>query len=58
LIGSFACVPLVYIYPPLLHYKGCAESRLAKAGDIVFIVLGIVMMIYTTGVTLANSFSG
>jgi len=58
LIGSFACVPLVYIYPPLLHYKGCAESRLAKAGDIVFIVLGIGMMIYTTGVTLANSFSG
>lgn len=56
LIGSFACVPLVYIYPPLLHYKGVAESPLAKAGDIVFMVVGIGMMIYTTGVTLANSF--
>ncbi|KAH0238541.1 vacuolar amino acid transporter 3, partial [Aureobasidium melanogenum] len=56
LIGSFACVPLVYIYPPLLHYKGCAESRLEKAGDILFMVIGIGMMIYTTGVTLANSF--
>ena len=28
LIGSFASVPLVYIYPALLHYKGIAESRL------------------------------
>jgi proton-coupled amino acid transporter len=56
LIGSFACVPLVYIYPPLLHYKGVAETRLAKIGDIVFMVVGLVMMVYTTGVTLVNSF--
>lgn len=56
LIGSFACVPLVYIYPPLLHYMGCAESRLAKAGDIVFMVVGTGMMVYTTGVTVVNSF--
>jgi proton-coupled amino acid transporter len=56
LIGSFACVPLVYIYPPLLHYMGCAESRLAKAGDIVFMTVGFGMMVYTTGVTLVNSF--
>ena len=26
LIGAFACVPLVYIYPPYLHLKGMAES--------------------------------
>jgi proton-coupled amino acid transporter len=56
LIGSFACVPLVYIYPPLLHYKGVAESRLVKAGDIVLMVGGVVGMIYTTAVTVINSF--
>ncbi|KER00561.1 hypothetical protein AUEXF2481DRAFT_61259 [Aureobasidium subglaciale EXF-2481] len=56
LIGSFACVPLVYIYPPLLHYKGCAQTRLAKAGDIIFMSIGLGMMVYTTGVTLVNSF--
>lgn len=56
LIGSFACVPLVYIYPPFLHYKGVAESRFAKIGDIAFMVLGLVAMVYTTGVTIANSF--
>ncbi|KAF2429045.1 hypothetical protein EJ08DRAFT_635872 [Tothia fuscella] len=56
LIGSFACVPLVYIYPPLLHYKGIASSRLEKAGDIALMVLGLVCMVYTTAVTLINSF--
>lgn len=56
LIGSFACVPLVYIYPPYLHYKGVAEGKWAKIGDVVFMVLGLAAMVYTTGVTLVNSF--
>ena len=56
LIGSFACVPLVYIYPPLLHYKGIAESRKVKIADIVFMVLGASAMIYTTVITLLTSF--
>lgn len=57
LIGSFACVPLVYIYPPYLHYKGVAEGKWAKIGDIAFMVLGLVAMVYTTGVTIVNSFT-
>lgn len=56
LIGSFACVPLVYIYPPLLHYKGVAETKWAKIGDIALIILGLVCMIYTTCITVVNSF--
>ncbi|GAB7353148.1 hypothetical protein MBLNU459_g3682t1 [Dothideomycetes sp. NU459] len=56
LIGSFACVPLVYIYPPYLHYKGVAESKAARFGDVAFMVLGLAAMVYTTGVTVANSF--
>jgi proton-coupled amino acid transporter len=56
LIGSFACIPLVYIYPPWLHYKGVAASRLAKIGDIVMIVAGVVCMVYTTVITVKNSF--
>jgi proton-coupled amino acid transporter len=56
LIGSFACVPLVYIYPPYLHYKGVAENRLVKVGDITMMVLGFVCMVYTTAITLINSF--
>lgn len=56
LIGSLACVPLVYIYPPYLHYKGVASSRAAKIGDIAFIILGVVGMVYTTTITIVNSF--
>ncbi|GJN79309.1 hypothetical protein PLIIFM63780_002822 [Purpureocillium lilacinum] len=52
LIGSFACVPLVYIYPAYLHYKGAAESSSAKALDVALMVLGIIAMVYTTAVTV------
>ena len=48
LIGSFACVPLVYIYPALLHFKGVAHSKWEKGGDGLLIVVGIVLMVYTT----------
>jgi proton-coupled amino acid transporter len=57
LIGSFACVPLVYIYPPWLHYKGVATSRSQKVGDMVMIVAGFVCMVYTTVITIKNSFA-
>lgn len=56
LIGSFACVPLVYIYPPLLHYKGIAETKLLKTGDMILMTAGFVGMIYTTVITVVNSF--
>lgn len=56
LIGSFACVPLVYIYPPLLHYMGVADKRASRWGDLAFIALGVVGCIYTTVVTVINSF--
>ncbi|EXJ90195.1 hypothetical protein A1O1_03294 [Capronia coronata CBS 617.96] len=56
LIGSVCCVPLVYIYPPLLHYLGVARTQWTKAGDIVFMVLGLACMVYTTIITLQNSF--
>ncbi|KAI8935192.1 hypothetical protein NX059_007783 [Plenodomus lindquistii] len=54
LIGSFACVPLVYIYPAYLHYKGVAERPWAKFGDIAMMLLGLVAMIYTTSITIAR----
>jgi proton-coupled amino acid transporter len=54
LIGSFACVPLVYIYPAFLHYKGVATNRAEKLGDAAMIVVGLVACVYTTCVTLAR----
>ena len=54
IIGSAACVPLVYIYPAFLHYKGVAETRGEKALDIGMMLLGVVAMAYTTLVTVAQ----
>ncbi|KAK1511181.1 transmembrane amino acid transporter [Colletotrichum costaricense] len=56
LIGSFACVPLVYIYPPYLHLKGIAETRNQKICDYALMALGLVGMVYTTAITVATSF--
>ena len=54
LIGCFACVPLVYIYPALLHYKGVAESRWAKVGDLILMAVGFAAMVYTTAITVSR----
>ncbi|KAK3316953.1 transmembrane amino acid transporter protein-domain-containing protein [Apodospora peruviana] len=56
LIGSVACVPLVYVYPAYLHYRGIATTRWARIGDLAMIVLGVVGMVYTSTVTIVNSF--
>ncbi|KAI4176947.1 MAG: hypothetical protein LQ343_000804 [Gyalolechia ehrenbergii] len=54
LIGAFACVPLVYIYPAFLHFKGVARSRWVKAGDLLLCVIGLGAMFYSTAVTVST----
>ncbi|KAF2749674.1 amino acid transporter-like protein [Sporormia fimetaria CBS 119925] len=54
LIGSFACVPLVYIYPAFLHFKGIAETPYQKIGDIMMMTVGAVAMVYTTAITIVR----
>ncbi|KAE8441070.1 hypothetical protein EG329_005899 [Mollisiaceae sp. DMI_Dod_QoI] len=54
LIGSFACVPLVYIYPAYLHFKGVAENKYVKVGDVLLMCVGLVAMVYTTAVTVTR----
>ncbi|KAF8862858.1 hypothetical protein BDZ45DRAFT_702713 [Acephala macrosclerotiorum] len=54
LIGSFACIPLVYIYPPMLHFQGVAKGRFRKACDVLLCVFGLVVMVYTTGQTIVS----
>lgn len=58
LIGSFACVPLVYIYPAYLHWKGVAESRWAKYGDLTMAGVGFFFMVYTTVATVSVWING
>lgn len=51
LVGSFACVPLIYIYPPALHYratKGKNASKISLATDIIIGTTGVIIMFYNT----------
>lgn len=45
--GCFACIPLVYVYPPMIHLKTRA-SRWLHAFDYGLIVVGITAVVYTT----------
>lgn len=70
LVGSFACVPLVYIYPvsfypwethvtltkvqPLLHYRAVSRTTFRKVADILLVIFGMFVMIYTTALTLMS----
>ncbi|CAG9954101.1 unnamed protein product [Clonostachys rosea f. rosea IK726] len=54
LVGNFACIPLVYIYPPMLHYRGVARTRFWKYSDIVLCIFGVIAMAYTTALTVMS----
>lgn len=51
-IGSVACVPLIYVYPPLLHSKLDTTTSRQKIADYALFCLGMVMMVYTSAQTL------
>ncbi|KAL1924828.1 uncharacterized protein VTP21DRAFT_4482 [Calcarisporiella thermophila] len=53
-LGSFACVPLSLIYPPLFHLKAIANTTLTKSLDVFLIFIGICTMIFTMSVTLST----
>ncbi|KAK0236175.1 vacuolar amino acid transporter 4 [Armillaria nabsnona] len=55
-VGCFACVPLCYVYPAMLHYKACAHTRSAKLKDIAMMVFGLLAAVYTTIQTLRLMF--
>lgn len=52
LVGSFACVPLVYVYPPLLHLKAVAKKRWEKVADYALCCFGVVGCVYTTALSI------
>lgn len=48
-VGCFACIPLVYMYPPLLHLKSCVQGdRWGQILDIVLVIIGGFSMAYTS----------
>ncbi|KAJ9095765.1 hypothetical protein QFC19_007478 [Naganishia cerealis] len=51
-IGSFACVPLCFIYPPLLHLRARARTRTQRALDYGLIAFGVITTVYTSVQTI------
>ncbi|TGJ79621.1 hypothetical protein E0Z10_g9157 [Xylaria hypoxylon] len=54
LVGNFACIPLTFIYPPLLHYKAVATTRSRKISDIGLCIFGFIAMGYATSLTVIS----
>lgn len=51
LVGSVACMPLCFIFPGLFHYK-VTTNRYAKVLDILLVIWGFGIMIYTMYVNI------
>jgi proton-coupled amino acid transporter len=57
-IGSVACVPLCFIYPPLLHLKACATKRRTIILDYVLLAFGVVCVIFAGSQAIRELISG
>lgn len=52
LIGSVACVPLCFIYPPLLHLKANATRTATKALNYAMLFFGIICVVFAGSQTI------
>ncbi|KAG0266856.1 neutral amino acid transporter [Mortierella polycephala] len=56
-VGSFACAPLLFIFPPLFHLRAFPGQPLwRKISDIVLVLFGFLVFFYTLVITI-QSFS-
>ncbi|RCK57795.1 Vacuolar amino acid transporter 4 [Candida viswanathii] len=46
--GCFACIPLVYIYPPMIHLRTATKKSWFTYADYLLIVVGILTVIYSS----------
>lgn len=58
LVGSLACIPLIYIHPPLLHFKAFQQEEHKPNNyvlllDLLICAFGLIVMIYTSWQTLS-----
>ncbi|KAF8924034.1 transmembrane amino acid transporter protein-domain-containing protein [Dissophora ornata] len=54
-IGSFACAPLLFIFPPILHLRAFPGQPLwRKASDVALVLFGFLVFSYTLVVTIQS----
>ncbi|KAF9928743.1 neutral amino acid transporter [Modicella reniformis] len=52
-IGSFACAPLLFIFPPMFHLRAFPGQPLwRKMSDVALILFGIIIFSYTLVITI------
>ncbi|TEB25220.1 hypothetical protein FA13DRAFT_1777545 [Coprinellus micaceus] len=56
-VGSFACVPLCYVYPAMLHLRAVARTRRQRLADWAMITFGMIAAAYTTTQTIKHPYS-
>ena len=39
---------------PMLHFRGVAKTRFRKAADVLLCIFGLVVMVYTTSLTIIS----
>ncbi|KAK5129159.1 hypothetical protein LTR08_003800 [Meristemomyces frigidus] len=57
-VGSFACIPLTFIYPPMMHYKAISTKLWQKVANVALVVFGFTVMAYTTTLTVVRWIDG
>lgn len=55
LVGSLACMPLCFIFPGMFHFL-VTKRKWAKVGDVILVLWGISIMIYTLYVNINSWF--
>jgi len=54
-VGSFACAPLLFIFPPLFHFRAFPEQPLwRKISDIALVLFGLLVFCYTLVITIQS----
>jgi proton-coupled amino acid transporter len=54
-IGSFACAPLLFIFPPMFHLRAFPEQPMwRKASDVTLILFGFLVFFYTLVITIQS----
>jgi len=54
LVGSFSCAPLAFIFPCLFHLRLIEQTLLSRISNILIVVLGVGVVIFSTWQAIAG----
>ncbi|KAJ2850807.1 hypothetical protein IWW36_001622 [Coemansia brasiliensis] len=54
IIGAFACTPLSFIYPAMMHFKISQGQTWTRIKDVMLAIIGGIIMVYVTYIGIAS----